>query len=281
MKLVLPFLAFLNLSQAHHVLLVHTMGTKSHLIIMKPLVEELLARQNKVTGIFFNSLKISHENYTELQVANKMDQMYGELSKKVMEKGGGNMVSPSLWWWVYNLYKDIMKEMALDLFTDEILKFIKDRPKIDALLTTFPANGIFAEIFDCPVINFLPTGPISYTMVGSGNDINHSVQPYVGLPFIEPMTFLNRLTNHAFVQFITMFMEWQTSSLYQYQKEFLSSELGLDVAHPGTTMRTKMAMVIAASHPITHGAWQYAPNVVEVPCYQTELNSLPRWVVSS
>ena len=267
MRLILPSLAFLSLSQAHHVLFVHTMGTKSHLIVMKPLIEELLARQNKVTGIFFSSLKIGHENYTELLVANKMDQLYGELSKKVMEKGGGNMMSPSLWWWVYNLYKDIMKEMALDLLIpDQVQSFIRDRPKIDALLTLFPVNGIFAEIFDCPVINFIPNGPISYTMFGSGNEINHSIQPYVGVPFIEPMTFLNRLTNHAMIQFISMFMDWQTSSLYKYQKEFLSSELGLDVVHPGTTMRAKMALVIATSHPLTHGAWQYAPNIVEVPC---------------
>ena len=69
------------------VLFVHNMGTKSHLITMKPLLEELLARQNRVTGVFFNSLGLSHENYTEMVIPSKMEKMFGELSKKVMEKG--------------------------------------------------------------------------------------------------------------------------------------------------------------------------------------------------
>ena len=90
------------------------------------------------------------------------------------------------------------------------------------------------------------------------------------MPFIEPMSFLNRLANHAMIHFLSMFMDWQASSLYKYQKQFLRSELDIAVVHPGITMREKLALVVAASHPLTHGAWQYAPNVVEVRTECTE-----------
>ena len=238
---------------------------------MKPLVEELLANQNKVTTIFYNSLKLTHDNYTEILITTDMDKFYKEVSQRVMEKGGGNLLSPSLWMWVYNKYKSMMKEMALSVFDpDEVQKLIKDRPKIDALITFFPGNSVFAEIFDCPVINFSPASPIIIFMGGSGNTINHSIQPYLAVPFIEPMTFLDRMANHAMIYFIDMFMDWLTASQFEYQKEFLSSELGVDVVNPRITMRDKLALVVASSHPITHGAWQYAPNVIEVRTECTE-----------
>ena len=200
-----------------------------------------------------------------------MDKFYKEVSQKVMEKGGGNLLSPSLWLYAYNKYKSMMEELALGVFHPEgVQKLIKDRPKMDALITFFPGNAVFAEIFDCPVINFSPVSPIILFMGGSGNTINHSIQPYIAVPFLEPMTFLERMSNHAMIYFIDIFMNWLTASQFEYQKEFLSSQLGVEVVHPGITMREKLALVVAASHPITHGAWQYAPNVVEVRTECTE-----------
>ena len=58
----------LRLKKTHHVLFVHTLGSKSHLIQMAPLVQELAERGHQVTGIFFNTLKIEHENYKEIVV---------------------------------------------------------------------------------------------------------------------------------------------------------------------------------------------------------------------
>ena len=257
---------FLALGNAHHVLFVHSAGTKSHLILMKPLIEELLAKDHQVTSIFFNSIKIDHANYTEIVVPSKMDAFYASMSKRVAN-GGGNVMNPSFWLWLYNFYQENMKEMALDVLSDEVMELIKAKPKIDAMLTFFPGNAFFAEIFDCPLINFSPLGPVILFMTGSGNVINHSVQPYVAVPFLEPMTFLQRFGNHAMMFFGKHFMVWQANALLAHQKEYLKNEVGLDMSSAETVetvLRERISLVISCSHPITHGAWQYGPNVVEV-----------------
>merc|ERR1712222_90320 len=100
---------FLSLANAHHVLFVHSFGTKSHLILMKPLIEELLAKDHQVTSIFFNSIKINHTNYTEIVVPSKMDDFYASMSKRVAS-GGGNVMNPSFWLWL-----DGVKEYGSDL----------------------------------------------------------------------------------------------------------------------------------------------------------------------
>ena len=62
-------------------------------------------------------------------------------------------------------------------------------------------------------------------------------------------------------------MDWQSNALLAYQKEYLKDEVGLEVSSFGTVetvLREHISLVISCSHPITHGAWQYLPNVVEV-----------------
>ena len=257
---------FLALANAHHVLFVHSFGTKSHLILMKPLIEELLAKDHQVTSIFFDSIKIDHTNYTEIVVPSRMDDFNAQMSKQVA-KGGGNVLTPSFWLWIYNFYQENMKEMALDTLGDEVMELIKAKPKIDAMLTFYPGNAFFAEIFDCPLIHFSPLGPVILFITGSGNVVNHSVQPYVAVPFLEPMTFLQRLGNNAMMFFGKHFMDWQANSQLAYQKEYLKNEVGLEVCASGsvaTVLRDRISLVISCSHPVTHGAWQYAPNLVEV-----------------
>ena len=230
---------------------------------MKPLIEELLAKDHQVTSIFFNSVKIDHPNYTEIVIPSKMDEFYSTISKRLM-KEGGNLMNPYTWWWAYKLYEDNMKDMALEMLSEEVIKLIKAKPKIDALITFMSSNALYAEIFDCPLINFSPAGPIILFMTGSGNVINHSVQPYLAGPCIEPMTFAQRLGNHAIMFFGKHFIDWQANALFGYQKEYLKDEVGLEVSDSETILRERISLVISSSHPITHGAWQFLPNVIEV-----------------
>ena len=253
---------FLALSNGYHVLFVHTAGTKSHLIVMKPVVEELLSRNHQVTSVFFNTLKIDHANYTEIVIPSTMDEMYAAMSKRLM-KEGGNIMNPSTWLWAYTFFKEKMKDMALEVLSKEVIELMKAKPKIDTMLTFNPGNAFFAELFDCPVINFSPAGPIPMFMKGSGNVINHSIQPYLGVPYLEPMTFLQRLSNHGIIFVGGYFLDWQTNAIFAYQKEYLN-EYGIEVSHPDAILRERISLVISSSHPITHGAWQYLPNVIEV-----------------
>ena len=277
MRLLLPILsALLSLTNSHHVIFVHNMGTKSHLIQMKPLMSELLDRGHTVSAIIFNSVKINHENFTEIVIPSAMDSVYAEASKKLMEKGGTNMMNPSLWWWAFHFYKSKMEDMSLDLVrSQEVQQLIQSGTKIDAVITLFPNNAMFAEIFDCPVILFSPIGPLSTLTKGTGNIINHSIQPYQISSFIEPMTFANRLTNHAIYTLSQLFMDWIADEMYNHQKEFLKNELSLEISHPELIIKDKFSVLLTCSHVVTHGAWQYLPNVIEVTIYFVSF-SVPR-----
>ena len=66
-------------SHGYHVMIVHEMGTKSHLLQLFPMVESLLARGHEVTGVYYSPSKISHENYTEILLPNVMDDFKEEI----------------------------------------------------------------------------------------------------------------------------------------------------------------------------------------------------------
>ena len=67
------------------------MGTTSHLITMKPIVEELLRRNHSVTSIFFQSIDISHENYTEIVLPPQPLSVFAMAVQKTMNEN----VSPA------------------------------------------------------------------------------------------------------------------------------------------------------------------------------------------
>ena len=67
--------------QSYHVMFYHDIGTKSHLFQYYPLVEEVLRRGHEVTGVFFDTLKIENENYTEIVVPNPFENAYKGFTK--------------------------------------------------------------------------------------------------------------------------------------------------------------------------------------------------------
>ena len=54
---------FVNHATSFHIMFVHEIGTKSHLLQIFPLVESLLSKGHEVTGLFYSPSKIKHENY--------------------------------------------------------------------------------------------------------------------------------------------------------------------------------------------------------------------------
>ena len=275
MKALLLICAFLFLSHADHVVFIHNVGTKSHLILMKPLMEELLNRKHKVTSIIYGSVTLTHENYTEIVISSDMDKFYSDLSKQVMQKGGGNALNPSMWLWAYNMYSERMKDMASEQFkSDKVKDMIKLKQKVDAVVIVFPWNAVFAELFNCPIIAFSPNVPLTVFMKGSTQRDNPSIKPFPAVPFIEPMNFRNRLLNHFMIQIATAFIEWQTNGIFGYQQEYLRKELGLTVSHPDVILRERSSITIACSHPLTQGAWQNLPNVIEVRRRNPQLDAV-------
>ena len=169
-----------------------------------------------------------------------------------------------MWWWAYNYHKNTTKHMALNLVQPErVQDLIRQRPKMDAMVTMMQGNAIFADIFNCPIINFSPF-PVHFNMLGTTNVINYNIQPFPLMPLIEPMAFLDRLLSSSVSIGTTLYMSWHTSSLFTHQQEFLRNTLGLESRDPKTILRERSALLLSGSHPITHGAWQYLPNVIEV-----------------
>ena len=257
--------SLVSITSCHHLLVVHNQGAKSHLIQIKPVIEELLERGHTVSSVIFDSVKIIHKDYTEIVIPNDMDQVWGDMSKMFMKKGGTSMLDPALWWWGYTRYSERMEGMSLDMFrAEEVKKMIRDRTKIDAVITMMPENAIFADIFDCPLIAFSPASPLPFMMRGSTNIINHSIHPFLMTPAIEPMTFTQRISNHLMFNMADTFMTWKMNLMFEHQRKFLQAELGLNVAHPSITTKQKFSVILACSHVVTHGAWQYLPNVIQV-----------------
>ena len=258
-------LLLLPLASSHHVLFMHTTGTTSHLIVLKPLVEELLLRGQAVTAVFYSSIGVNHENYTEILLPPQPVSVFNAAGQKKMTEGKTS-VNPGLWWWAYNYMINNTKQMALDPFKPEKMQeLLRTKPRIDAVVTVMQPNAIFAEIFDCPIIQFSPIGSVlPLIFEGTSNVINLSIQPFPLSPFIEPMTFLQRLFNNMLPLGVEWFVNWQTDLVFEHQREYLVREVGMEVEHPRVTIRRRTALMIACSHPVTHGAWQYAPNTIEV-----------------
>merc|ERR1712226_827799 len=91
----------------------------------------------------------------------------------------------------------------------------------------------------------------SFMMGGTGNVINHSVQPALTSSFIEPMSFRERIQNWIMISVSTAFLSWQTNLMYTYQKKFIFDEFGIEVSHPEVTQMKKQALYLGGSHPIT------------------------------
>ena len=162
---------------SHHILFVHTTGTKSHSIQMAPLAEELLARGHQVTGIFFNSLKLKHENYTEMVVPFDMDNIMKESSKLLMEKGGTNAYNPRLWLWAWQMWGDLLENSTRGVFENQgVNHLLESHQTVDVVITFMYSGSFFAEYFDCPIIQFSPAGPVPWLMQGTGNVFNPSTQ---------------------------------------------------------------------------------------------------------
>jgi len=162
----------------YHVLFYHTLGTRSHLLQYKPLVAELLTRGHKVTGVFFAEVGLKHENYTEIVVPNLMSAMEKEMSKMIMKEGGQNWMNPELWRWAINMWSESLEGITLQPLREERVRGLLDSgEKVDVMITMLHMlSGFMLDILDCPMVLFSPVGPIPFSMAGTGNTINLSIQ---------------------------------------------------------------------------------------------------------
>ena len=253
-------LLMLSSCSCYHVMILHNFGTKSHLYQIFPLVEELLERGNHVTAAYYGTAGLDHENYTEIIIPNLYDKILSEFTTMLVKDGLG-ATSPRLIWWGINIWYGINEELAEHTFGHPyIKKMIEEKPKVDAVITMLPFGALLAHAFDCPIIQFSPTGPFFSQLEFVGNILNPSVQPYLFTTFIEPMTFKERLINHFLYKISCLGVEWFS----RVGARIMSEHYGEELPSAADVMRNRTALLLTCSHPVTHGAWPYTQAVVEI-----------------
>ena len=194
-----------NQANCYHVMFVHEIGTKSHLLQIFPLVESLLSKGHEVTGLFYSSSKIKHENYTEILVPNVLEEITSEFSKITMQKGGQGMFNLDVWKYTIKVWQNAVNDYTMLAYdTKEVQAMIKQKKKVDVIIGFNWFFLYLPEVFDCPFISFSPSGPTPQLLTGTGNEINLSIQPLVSARYIEPMTLSQRIGNTLYNQMTDM-----------------------------------------------------------------------------
>ena len=247
--------------ECYHVLLFNPSGTKSNLIQMQPIIEEALSRGHEVTSVVFSTLGTEHQNYTEMIVPNAIDRVYAVFSKLAME--GGGQWRLRFWTEAVAAWRDSLEDFAvLALKEERVENWLKSGQKVDVVITVLPIMGaVMADLFDCPLIHFTPTGNHPFLMEGTGIDVNWSVQPLSTDLNIEPLTFFERLENHVMRNIEKLFiLPWFVNTIHYYQQK----RLGQNTRNPYDMIRDRLSVILSSSHPVTHGTWPSLPNYIEL-----------------
>ena len=260
--LLVLFTISVSVCDGYHILWYHTTGTKSNLIQVHPLIEEVLNRGHEVTSVVFDTLNTEHENYTEFTVPNGMTKLYEAFSKLAMEEGGINPLSIKFWREIWAAWSECVEDVALLALKEEkVENMLKSNKKFDLVITVIPLTGAFlADHFDCPLAVFTPAGAHPFIMEGTGHVINWSVQPPTTALHIEPLTFSNRLQAHFFGNVEKLFFYWFANKIQYYQQ----GKLGQHTRNPYDTIRDRLSVILSSSHPVTHGSWPNMPNFIEL-----------------
>ena len=168
-----------------------------------------------------------------------------------------------MWSLLYNAATWDPEPFALEsVRPPEVQELIMQKPKVDAVVTQWATGALFAEVFDCPVVLFSPNGP--FLTEGTNLLINRNLQPLLWAPFIEPMSLMQQLANNFIGFAMDHLLGHINHQFYLHQAAFLQKELGLAVRSADLVLQERVSVMLAASHPVTHGAWAYLPNIIEV-----------------
>ena len=173
------------------------------------------------------------------------------------------MLDPRLWYEGIKTVKASMSNICLESITEspELMKMIDQKVKVDAVITMASCGSVLAHFFDSPLILFSPAGPFSLQLSpGLGNPINPVVQPHLVAPFIEPMSFTQRIANVILEGVMRTYTAWLDSLFL----ESIRGYFGEDVPDLNTIVKDRSAFAIANSHFVTHGSWPLYQNLVEV-----------------
>ena len=178
-------------------------------------------------------------------------------------KNGGSLLDPRIWYEGIKTIKASFSNICTEniIESPDLLKMIEEKEKIDAVVTLSSCGSLLAHFLDAPIIFFSPAGPFSLQLApGLGNPINPVTQPHLVAPFIEPMSFSQRISNVILDGVMYAYTGWVDSLFI----ESIRNHFGNDIPDFETIIRERSAFAIANSHFVTHGSWPLYKNLVEV-----------------
>ena len=143
----------------------------------------------------------------------------------------------------------------------EIIKREVGDEKVDGVILTafFAENGIYLPYFyKCPTILLSPIGPVPHWSHYFGIPENPSYQADTRMPFIEPMSFMQRVFNTLYYGIL---------EVLQIQPRMMASVLsqkGLMQHNEMMNMFRNMSLLLQNSHFITHNSQPKMANTVEI-----------------
>ena len=277
---ILRFVFLLTLaipaSISFHVLFSHPLGSPTHLLEMRHLMEELLERGHSVTSMFFAPTHLHHSNYTEIVVPSDIPDLRWEVNKvldgkQMIEKSRNgkngnvvinNLMDPTRWYRDYVMMDTLIdKAGKATLDPVKVQDFLSSGLKVDALVTVFPQTATtLAEILDCPIIVFSPSSAPHHVAAGLGGETHLGLQPLPSASLLEPMSLRQRLQNIVLHYTSVAMMDWMGDRIFQEQAKLARHDLPTQQE----TLRSRGSIILASSNPITHGAWPRPPSTIEV-----------------
>jgi len=251
----------LSTTYSYKILLYHGLGTRSHLQLFFPLAEELLSRGHEVTGVYYASAKIRHENYTEIVTADPVAFASKRLSEIYMEADqNSNLGSadPRTLWKTFELWPTVIETLASTLKSPALQAVLKQ--KFDVVVSQSIIVGYIADTLDCNIIYMTPFGPAPTIANLIGNQFFPSQSPAATSFFDQPEKFGQRLTNFWITKFHDI---WFYSTSYGFYST-LAPQLGYTGPDFMETLRDRLQVLLTNSNPITHDPQPFLENVVHV-----------------
>ena len=279
MGLVLIFFLALAFppSLPFHVLFSHPLGSPTHISELQYIMEELLDHGHQVTSMFFVPTNLKNPNYTEMVLPSNLPDLRWEVNKvldgkQMIEKSRksekadnvviNNLMDPTRWYKDYAMMNSLIdKAGKATMEPAEVQQFLKASSKVDTLVTIFPQTATtLAELLDCPIIVFSPSSSPHHVADGLGGETHLGLQPLPSASLIEPLTLRQRVQNIVLHYTSVAMMDWLGERIFHQQVKYVNQEL----PSQRETLRSRSSIILASSHPVTHGAWPRPPSTIEV-----------------
>ena len=145
-----------------------------------------------------------------------------------------------------------------------IEKLDKDEDPLEAITLTmhfgFIGNDLY-DHFDVPLIGISPPGRILHASKFLGNPENPSYITELFLPFVEPLSFKERLIStvvYVLADYELLGWVWQAAIAGFDYLEILQWDRWLEAA------KSRVDLLLFASHHVTHSPAVLAPNTIEI-----------------